>query len=106
MKQFTMKQIENMHVSKGELFQTLKNEGTEFDYALPQDWLNDLADYCRVYFPSVTRDLITSTTIWVYASQGFTFGDAYTACTEVQRAIDAMDNEAHVRGLFRVMGNK
>jgi hypothetical protein len=103
MKQFTLKQIEKMLVPKGELFQTLKNEGMKFDYALPQDWLNDLADYCRVYFPNVTRDLITSTTVWVYASQGFTFGDAFTACTEVQQAMDAMDSESHVRGLARAL---
>jgi hypothetical protein len=106
MKQLTMKQIQNMHVTKGELFQALKNEGMEFDYALPQDWLNDLANYCKVYFPLVTYDLIKSTTVWMYASQGFTFGDAFTACSEVQQAIDAMDNESHVRGLNRVIRGK
>jgi hypothetical protein len=106
MKQLTIKQIENLHVSKGDLFQPLKNEGCEFDYALPQDWLNDLADYCRVYFPSVTYDLIKSTTVWMYSAGGFTFGDAFTACTEVQRAMDAMDNESHVRGLARSLRGK
>jgi hypothetical protein len=34
MKQFTLKQIEKMLVPKGELFQTLKNEGMKNDYPI------------------------------------------------------------------------
>ncbi len=72
--------IVKMKVSKGDIFEGLE---VTFDYALPQGWLDSLAD--RPYSPSY--NVILSTTVWAYPP-GFFSGIPVTCCIEVQQAID------------------
>lgn len=84
MNKYTFEQLNEMRISKGELFAELKSDKShEFDYALPQDWLNDLAAFCEKYAPLVTYNLIRSTTVWVYPESA-----PLTCCIEVDKAID------------------
>jgi len=84
LKKYTWQELNEMRVSKGELFAELRSDKThEFDYALPQDWLDALAAFCEQYAPLVTYDLIRSTTVWVYPESA-----PLTVCTDVDKAID------------------
>ena len=69
-----------MNVTKERIF---KGVDFTFDYALPQTWLDSLAD--KIYSPSY--NVILSTTVWAYPPGNF-FGIPVTACVEVQQAID------------------
>ena len=79
---YTYSQLNQMRVSKRELFSHLEQEEHEFDYALPQDWLNSLSDFCMIYRPDVTYYLILSTTVWLSPESA-----PYTVCAEVNDAI-------------------
>ncbi len=87
MKKYTYSELNQMRVSKGELFSGLQGS---FDYALPQDWLNRFADFCAKENPVITYDLIRSTTVWIYSSL---MGEAYTACIEVDSMLDQFYNK-------------
>lgn len=79
----TAKELLNTSYTKGKLFQGADKEGS-FDYALPQGWLDDFANWCGVNAPHVTYHLIMSTTVWLYPKNG-THGPM-TACREVGNA--------------------
>lgn len=89
MKQYTFEELNQMRITKGELFALLKSEGVEFDYALPENWVDALHAFCEVHNPLITYHLIVSTTVWVYLPKGDYFGGPCTACKEVQEAINA-----------------
>ncbi len=77
----TCKQLEALHLSKEECFANL--EGS-FDYAVPQQWLDKFANWCRdnAMTPrGTTYDLIRSTTVWVYPES-----EPMTCCAEVYYA--------------------
>lgn len=81
---YTFTELNQMGVTKGELFAELRKDKThEFDYALPQDWLNEFATFCEKHAPLVTYDLIRSTTVWVYPESA-----PMSLCIEVDAALD------------------
>ena len=70
---------------KWELFQNDKS----FDFALPQEWLNEFAAWCQVNGrKEVTYDLIRSTTVWSYVNDKFA-GRPLFKCKEVYFAYKA-----------------
>jgi len=86
MKTITLETLESMQVSKGKLFESVKDT---FDYSLPQDWLNDFSQYCNLHqsIKSIENayHIILSTTVWVYPKNNY-FGKPLFACTEVKKA--------------------
>lgn len=60
-KEYTFKQLEKMNLTKFDLFRPTP-EG--YDYALPQQWLNEFSQWCKDNGESVTYDGIRSTTCW------------------------------------------
>jgi len=71
-------QLKALVISKQECFANL---GKTFDYALPQDWLNDFSDWCKCHPMRsfvVTYDAISSTTVWIYPESM-----PATCCSEV-----------------------
>ena len=77
----TWRTLCNGRYSKGELFADCVQT---FDYALPQRWLQDFADWCESEGNGVDYHMIRATTVWVYAKF-----DSYpmSVCTEVANAI-------------------
>ena len=76
-------QLKALNISKGEAFDNL---GHPYDAALPQDWLNDFADWCcnnPDRARGVDYDRIRSTTVWGYGDE--TSGPI-TCCREVAYA--------------------
>lgn len=91
-KQISYETLNQMRVSKGELFQDCK---FTFDYALPQDWLNDFAEWCNKYHPIITYHLIASTTVWAYP-KGLFYGLPVSVCSEVHNAyVTYISNDVH-----------
>ena len=84
MRQYSYEDLNQMRISKGELFHDID---ITFDYALPQEWLDKFADWCIVNYPIVTYHLIRSTTVWAY-TKGSLFGEPLTVCIEVDNALD------------------
>jgi hypothetical protein len=63
--------------SKGEVFAPLgRNKEIQFDYALPQQWLDNFVEKSKLPY-----DLVTGTTVWAY--RGFVEGPV-SCCMEVQ----------------------
>lgn len=84
----TLKQLQASRVTKGEMFEALKEQRVTFDYALPQTWLDEIAKFAKSISKTVTYDLIVSTTVWYYRQGGDAFGNALTGCAEVKTMID------------------
>lgn len=80
----TFATIASLRQCKLELFDDI--QGT-VDYALPQGWLNDFADWCKSKRPDVTYEMIRSTTCWWYCGQ---FRGPVTCCDEVAEAYAIM----------------
>jgi hypothetical protein len=74
----SIKQLQLLHCSKSEYF---VNAPFTFDYALPQDWLNEFANYAEHH--GVSYDDIRSTTVWAYNWNGYS--GPVTICSEVAR---------------------
>jgi hypothetical protein len=68
-------------MTKAEVFKGLDN----FDFALPQNWLNDFVDWSHFDY-----SLVLSTTVWSYVSS--LFGMPVSCCIEVQNKIDEYEN--------------
>jgi hypothetical protein len=71
-----------MRISKGELFQDLMKVKT-FDFALPQEWLDNFSNRHQCKLKGITYELIRSTTVWTYPES-----KPLSLCTEVQEQID------------------
>jgi hypothetical protein len=84
-KRYTFSELNQMRVSKGELFAELKKEGIEFDYAIPEDWADSFYAFCQKYNPLITYHLIVSTTVWTY---GTIFGNPLSCCVEVHQMLE------------------
>lgn len=69
-------------ISKGEAFSKLSKEKYEYDFALPQFWLDEFVKESGLEY-----HLILSTTVWVYERGSFRSG-AVSICVEVQRALE------------------
>jgi len=101
----TLKQLQSLEMSKEECFENVI--GGSFDYALPQQWLNEFADWCKANSQKlhkdksgcsrVTYDVIASTTVWHYPP--YTEGNSgpLTCCAEVYYAYLRYDRQT-VRG--------
>lgn len=84
MKQYTWQGLCDMGKTKGELFEFMQDES--FDYALPQDWLNQTADgNDSVYH------MIRATTVMHYPKTECC-GVFVTVCKEVQQLLDRQAN--------------
>lgn len=84
LEKYTIQELESKNMTKGELFAELrKDTAHEFDYALPQDWLDAFSEFCKVNDPKITYHLILGTTVWVYPESA-----PLTRCTEVDKALD------------------
>jgi len=70
------------NISKSECFGKLSKEKYEFDYALPQTWLDEFVKKTRLKY-----DLVLSTTVWVYKRHSFE-SFPISCCVEVQREIE------------------
>ena len=79
----TIKELNAKCMSKMDAFKDLD---CTFDFALPQGWLNEFADWCEKHAPEVSYHLILSSTVWAYPSGGF--GGPITCCSEVKSAFD------------------
>ena len=75
---FTAIEIEKLDCSKERLAKLLKLK--TFDYALPQDWLNDFHKYS-----SFNYNFILHTTFWCYNS---VFGKPISACIQINNEIE------------------
>ena len=100
MNTISIQTLESMSVSKRDLFASVKST---FDYALPQDWLNDFSKHCKDCNPDITYDLIASTTVWIY---DLCFGRPLFACTDVKKAYIKMMfyREYHKQGNEQIYG--
>ena len=73
--------------SKADFFDGVNN----IDFALPQKWLNDMAEWCKQNYPELEYDDIRFTTVWSY--QGSSIGKPMTICKEVAEAYLAREIE-------------
>jgi len=74
---FNKYEIEKLNCTKGRLAELLGLK--TFDYALPQQWLNDFSKYSRFNY-----NFILATTFWNY---DFIMGYPISACTEINEEI-------------------
>jgi len=91
LQKFTISELNENPRSKGELFQSLRDAKLEFDYALPQYWLDCFAKYCEKLNPIITYHLILSTMVWYYGD--CKIGRPMTMCTDVQIMLDKFNRE-------------
>ena len=61
MKNLTWDQIIEKNQTKGELFKDLEKSGQVFDYALPQNWINYMADHYNIDY-----EIVRFSTVWLY----------------------------------------
>ena len=94
-KAYPLEKLKEMRVSKRELVKMMLIEDITFDYALPQNWLDDFVDGAamKIKFPRLSREevysLVLSTTVWVYP-KGSTFGHPISGCTEIATSLPAI----------------
>jgi hypothetical protein len=79
---YTIEELEKMRISKDKLFKNLMKVKT-FDFALPQEWLDNFSNRHQCKLKGITYELIRSTTVWVYPES-----KPLSLCTEVQEQID------------------
>ena len=79
--QETFETLQSLKMSRWDIFKELS---ITFDYALPQDWLYNLASLSKV-----TYGMILSTTVWGYPP-GNIMGIPITCCMEVQEEINRL----------------
>lgn len=85
MKTYSIKELEEIQITKGDLSELLPKNIRAFDYALPQHWLDDISKvYNHLYY-----HLILSTTFWVYSDEDpkYKWGGPMSLCTEVVEMI-------------------
>ena len=83
-------ELEEMQISKAEFFEGLQ---IDYDFALPQNWLNAFSDWCAKNCPDVSYSMIRSTTVWGYPERdcdSFLPGPIF-ACSEVFDAFRLYD---------------
>jgi hypothetical protein len=70
------------NISKKECFEKLNKKKYEFDYALPQNWLDSFVEKSHLEY-----HLVLGTTVWVYEKKGLK-SFPVSCCVEVQREIE------------------
>lgn len=97
-KQFSLKKLWDMNLSKQDLVKIAIPEDVTFDYALPQDWLDAATNFiyrkALRFNPKEDRDyiyrLILGTTYMLYSRErGFQYGWPWSACTEINDQLEA-----------------
>lgn len=83
----TIEQLAENPRTKGEHFADFKEV---FDWAMPQDWIDEFAYWCESNRPRVTYHLIVSSTVWA-APAGL--WQPATCCVEVAEAYEAMTRQ-------------
>lgn len=81
----TIRELKAMNAYKADLF---KDMDGAFDYAMPQGWLDSFSDWCKQADPTITYELIRSTTVWAYQDS---IGRPVTCCKEVASAYRWME---------------
>ena len=71
---YTKEQLSLVQYSKSDMFGPQLD--CAFDYALPQEWLNEFSKH-------IDYDLIRTTVVWAYPKEHSTFGVPVTCCEEV-----------------------
>jgi hypothetical protein len=84
--------LERMRISKGDLPGLMGIKDKCFDYALPQDWLNDFVKRHKLNY-----DVVLSTTFMLYDGR---WTGPVTGCLEVSRYLD--DDYRDVKDLMPV----
>lgn len=77
---YTWKELLNSNKSKGDLFRHLSEKGKIFDYALPQNWLDNMSKH-----PNLTYDMVLYSTVWIYPED-----EPYSVCKDVCRVIEEL----------------
>lgn len=90
LKRLTLNELRERQIAK---MKYLKEFGFDFniDPALPQDWLDRFAHWCRENGHDINYHVILSTTAW--NMNGSPFGGPLTICTEVHEALTAYNEE-------------
>ena len=83
----TMKMLEVDPQSKQDLATALVD--IPFDFALPQDWLNDISDKSKLCYHD-----ILATTVWGYP-EGSCFGMPVPLCDDTRREFDRLSQHYH-----------
>ena len=81
---YTFAEMQIMRTSKSELFDPIPRG---VDFALPQGWLNDFAEWCKENRSAVTYNWILCTTCWDCNTSRPLF-----KATEVKKAYEAMSS--------------
>jgi hypothetical protein len=77
--------LEAMSITKKDLWELMEvNDYKDFDFNLPQEWLNNFCDRLDLNY-----DLVRSTTFWVYTDK-MPFGFPVSGCTEVAVSLPAV----------------
>lgn len=75
---FNLSKLRESRKTKGDCFKSLIEDGITFDTALPQQWLNEVADFAKQENSKIDYHLILNTTVWIYPE-----GKPLTCCCEV-----------------------
>ncbi len=88
MKTYTFKELEAMQISKAKLAELIGLSDVTFDYALPQQWVdNQVKKVSNSSIPdALIYSTLVSTTFWVYP-KGIGFGVPISGCTEIAESI-------------------
>lgn len=94
-KSFKLEKLVEMNICKRDLISIMGIESETFDYALPQQWLDNFVDgpFMKIQFPRMSREeiysLVLSTTVWIYP-KGSSFGGPISGCSEIARHLPAI----------------
>lgn len=80
---YTVKELEDMRITKKELTEKMGIEEFTFDYALNQVWLDQFVNETRLSY-----DLVISTTVTLYSQDNDIFGVPVSGCTLVQEKLE------------------
>jgi len=83
MKVYTLKELKESGISKRELTKDIK---FTFDYAVPQPWLDDFSDWCKLNHPELDYHTILFSVVWGYPKNKFWGGLPIFFCKEVLNA--------------------
>jgi hypothetical protein len=94
-KAYSLEKLRSMNISKRDLVSIMGIESETFDYALPQQWLDNFVDnLCEIsFFEDMERgeiySLVLSTTFWIYP-KSLSFGGAISGCMEIAERLPAI----------------
>ena len=83
MKVYTLKELKESGISKRELTKDIK---FTFDYAVPQPWLDDFSEWCKLNHPELNYHTILFSVVWGYPEKLRFCGLPIFFCKEVLNA--------------------